>query len=310
MNDTRNRARLLATIAAAASLTFPLSAAADGCTFRGEIVYADDYRKIVIDRADPARAGQSLGPHAPIYPGDTLLVQGDQVIWIRDAPGGELRELTQGDGRVTIAQPETCDVRDGFKATLGGLMSSLKAIIGGPVADQPVPTYPTRSNAGEPDSELSPTGIELNLSDQQLVTSDIVTLGIHWKGMEAKVLLASSNAQDTPLVAAEAKYAPFIDTQLSRPLVVGERLQLVIATELGSVARSIRVVPRDVLPKPASVQSLDDLSPAEAAVYAIWLATEGPPEWRLQGMTLLSETAREDYMAWKVLRGLRAGALE
>ncbi len=289
-------------IGAAALLAFPSSAAADGCTFRGEIVYADDYRKIVIDRSDPVRAGQSLGPHAPLYPGDTLLVQGDQVIWIRDAPGGELREISAGDGRVSIAQPETCDVRQGLSTTLDRLAQSLSSIISGPVAEQPIITHPQRG-------DTAPDGLKLNFERAQFLTGDTMALSVSWSGLGAEVSLRSANDAGV-LSSARSADVPFVDLAFNRPLQPGEELRLDLETEQGVVSRAIRVVPRDALPKPPGVQSLDDFTPDEATIYAIWLATEGPPEWRLQGMSLLAEAAREDYMAWKVLRALSTEGAE
>ncbi|ARE41576.1 hypothetical protein RGUI_3435 [Rhodovulum sp. P5] len=286
------------TIAAAAPFAFPISAAAGGCTFRGEIVYAEDFPRIVIDRADPEHGGQALGPHAPLYPGDVLLVQGDQVAWIRDEPGGDLREITAGDGRVTIGQPETCDVHAGFAVTLRGLYASLNAIIGGPVTDQPIVTYPRR---GDP----APGGLKLAFGDGQLLAAGTEFLSVSWTGLDAEVALRSTT-DDTVLINLRSAGVPLVEGAIERPLQPGEALRLEFETEKGRVTRTIRVVPRGDLPKPAGVESLDDLTPAEATIYAIWLATEGPPEWRLQGMSLLARAARDDYMAWKVLRGLRS----
>lgn len=271
-------------------------AAPDEC-FRGEIVDAEDFAKVVVVRAHPRRGDDSLGRHTPLYGGDTLIVQGDQVVWIRDRPGGELREVTAGQGRVKISEPETCEVRDDFENTLGALMVSLGGIVGGPVADEPVVTYP---RSDEPSG-----GVDLALKGTQLLTSDLDTLSVHWRGPDAHVELRSP-ADAGVRASSESTGTSLVEARIERPLQVGETLELELETKNGAVSRTIRVVPRDQLPKPDGIGSLDGLSVTERTIYAIWLAARGPLEWRLQGISLLAEAARDDYMAWKVLRALRA----
>jgi len=64
------------------------------------------------------------------------------------------------------------------------------------------------------------------------------------------------------------------------------------------------VVANDDLPMPPSVTEQNARSPEEQAVYSIWLMINGPPMWRLQGLSLLAEAAETKYMAWKVWRGV------
>ena len=280
-------------------LALPQQVAADECSFRGEIVLAEDYNRIVLEPAGPARAVTALGPHAPLFPGDTLLVQGNQVVWIRDKPGGKLREITAGDGRVTIGQPETCTVRRGLEVTRGRLISRLMTILKGPVADQVVVMTPRLPG------QASPEGATLAFKDGQLLAEGISTLGLFWTGLDATVSLRST-MDGRVLLSTRSEGIPLVESRFSEPLHAGDRLELLIGTAAGQVTRSVSVVSPDKLPQPAGVESIDNLSATEAAIYAIWLVTEGPLEWRLQGMTLLFQAADFDYMAWKVLRALSA----
>ena len=302
MNSIRKRIPLFLTMVTCATVAFPVHATTESCTFRGEIVYAEDYGKIVIDRADSAGGDQPLGPHSPLYPGDVLVVQADQVVWIRDEPRGKLREITAGDGRVTIGQPESCDVRKGFDLTFDDLKDKLEDILGGPVADQPIATYPRRGDS-------SASGLELAFAEEQMLTADTDLLSVSWTGTDADVALRST-ADDTVLIDGSSSGVPLFEGLLERPLKSGEVLRLEIETESGRAIRTVRVVPRGDLPRPTDIQSLDDLTSTEATIYAVWLATEGPPDWHLQGMSLLAQAARDNYMAWKVLRRLRSGPLE
>ncbi|MEM8942901.1 MAG: hypothetical protein AAGC91_12165 [Pseudomonadota bacterium] len=289
-------------LSSAVALLLPAAVAANGCTFRGEIVYADDYEKIVIERANAAPAGEALGPHAPLFPGDTLLVRGDQVIWIRDEPGGDLREITAGDGRVNIGQPDNCDVRKGFAETLSDLISRLAAILEGPVADQPVVTHPVRGDTAS-------GGLKLAFEQKLLLAEGLDALSVHWVGVDATVELRSTS-DDRVRLSASTDGVPIVEEQLDLPLQAGDELILELRSEEGRVLRAVTVVTMDQLPKPAGVKNLNGLTPSEDTIYAIWLATEGPAEWRLQGMTMLAQAAQDDYLAWKVLRGLTARILE
>jgi len=280
------------------AMTSPLMAGT-GC-FRGEIVSATDYGKISLLPAGSPSAMDAgvLGPHYPLNSGDILSVSGDTVVIIRDRPGGKTRRLTVADDPVIIGAEETCETRPAFQKTFGGMINAtLGVILSGPVAEMPVPTYPRAiSIAG---------GVELPFEDPQYLAAGLEHLAFHWSGPEAEVMLRHEGANDS-LVSAPSRDVPFLAEQLSRPTRTGERLQLMITSRNREITRKIEVLETSALPLPDGLSALENLSSDEAAIYAIWLATEGPPQWRLQGLSMLSVVAEENYMAWKTLRALRA----
>lgn len=276
---------------------YSTAAITQACTFHGEIVHSSDYSKIVIDRAEPGRENEKPGQYTPLFEGDVILLQGDAIALIRSEPGQRPQKITAGDGRVMIGSASDCQVSNNFMQVIINLPRGIIGGLRGPVPDQPVATYPRGGDGAA-------LGIEIDLVEPQWVSADLSTIHIFWRGLNAQVSLIDDAG--TELLTLQSESTPHVEGKLLRTLRPGETLRLVLETELGTRDWAVRVSPQADRPRPEELAGVDNLSEEERAIYAMWLATQGPPEWRLQGMSLLAKAAQTNYMAWKLWRGIWA----
>jgi hypothetical protein len=267
--------------------------------FRGEIVDAEDFTQLVVFRGDETLSGADLGRHSPLFPGDVIVVQGEQPVIIRDKPGGGLRVIGPAAGRVLIESPECCDVTEPFKTTF--LALDIFGILSSPAYDpQPRTTYPVR---GADDA-----GLVLPFAGPQSLSSDLASLSVYWTGSGAVVTLRDPSGQE--IASAKSSDTPFATLPLDDLEWTASEVILELASDTGTRSEKLLIVAATELPRPYGVGDLAMMSEAERAIYAIWLGMEGPQEFRLQGISLLAEAAETDYAAWKVLLALRSGAVE
>lgn len=267
--------------------------------FRGEIVDAEDFSQLVVFRGNETLSGADLGRHSPLFPGDVIVVQGEQPVIIRDRPGGDLRAIGPADGRVLIASPESCDVTEPFKTTF--LALDIFGILSSPAYDpQPRTTYPVRG--------VDDAGLLLPFAGPQSLSSDLASLSVYWTGPGALVTLRDPSGQE--IASAKSSDTPFATLPLHDLEWTASEGILELSSDTGTRSEKFRIVPPTQLPLPDGVRDLATMSEAERAIYAIWLAMEGPQDFRLQGMSLLAEAAETDYAAWKVMLALRSGAVE
>ena len=286
----------------------PLAADESDCLFKGQLLSAAAFDHVRVRRKGEAEPLASVGAHTPLYAGDSVEVLGSEDVIIAASPHDPYQVITKSDGRVIIAEHNICDGRAGAGGIWSNLIPTLQAVLAAPVSSRPVTTMPKRSLFC---GVYSQKGIVLDLDDEQLLVAGQDRLGVHWLGLLADVRVAADH-DAAPLFEASAADL-MADMPLRRAIAPGEGLTLQLASALGSVTRQIRVVPPEALPRPPKIADLvPSFAPSLAVqspwevLYAIWLATEAPPQWHLQGMSLLHRAAPSDPVAEKALHALWA----
>jgi hypothetical protein len=73
---------------------------------------------------------------------------------------------------------------------------------------------------------------------------------------------------------------------------------------------SVARVPEEAAPRGPGVPPTGPLTPEERLANTIWLLAEGEPEWRLFALSDVTDLARTDYGAARLLAAIRAGEIE
>lgn len=279
------------------------------CPFTGEVYRAKSYKDIVLFRGGNPQKKEAVRRHTPLYHRDVLRVLGNQVVEIRDQPGEQLRVIGPEDGEVTIKAPRSCKLDEpGWYVILTRIADAFSAEIDGAVAPEATVTLPARSAEGDTGGE---TRIELPLLPRQYLSSDVDRITVVWGGPSAHASIAGGADQ---ILSAESDWHSWISAQPVRPLLADETLELSVVSlrdPTNAQRVKIRVTAPGKAPRPEGIASVANLSPAERTLYALWLYRDGPPEWRLQALSLLQSASEDNYMAWKLWRAITAhdGAL-
>lgn len=133
----------------------------------------------------------------------------------------------------------------------------------------------------------------------QRIAPRTVTVTFAWKGAADEVHLR--RADGTQVRRLKVNRAQALDVPIAPSLSDGE----LVATGPGGTSQPLRFT-RTSGPVPAPTFLQPGAAGEDASlIHALWLASDGPDEWRLEGLSRLAELARTDYAAAKVMETYR-----
>ena len=289
------------------SLGFGVMAAANECpSFPAYIVSAESFKDVTLyPGGDTENPVKDVGFKTPLRKGDLLEVTGaSNVLTYLTHPNKALVEVIETGEKEPVSLTKLCDKGIERPGLFAAAWQAFETALAGPLVAKPTSTLPKRSLFC---GEYAQKGLVLDLDPEQWVVAGQSALTVHWLGLPAAVsVTAEGEAGGEVLFATEQTDDLQAHAVFPRALAAGEDLKLELRSVLGTFDRTIKVVAPDTLPAPEGVQNVDSLTGASATAYAIWLVNDAPPEWRLQGMTLLAEAAQKDHVALKVWRSLWA----
>jgi len=137
------------------------------------------------------------------------------------------------------------------------------------------------------------------ISGTQLLPPGDVWVSPTWSGRVASLRVEGHDGVRVAIVSAAGKssVAVSIEAEMSHGTLVAESLD--DGSALHWPFRRAEELPRD-----------PDLRDAPATIAALWFATEGPPEWRLYGLSQLRALSVTDFAARRLWEAELAGLLQ
>ena len=266
--------------------------------FIGKIVHADDFDQVNLYRGGDTSVAVRVNAFTQLYWGDLLEVTSDQTIVIRDHPG-KSRPLDRSKGLIRIGEGATCEVRPSMRDLAQTLGAGLTSFIGGPLPAEPRMTMTMKGDDG-----TVPASLTVNLDGPQKIISGQPDLTVWWANRPAIVRLSAPDGVELEARPRMRNFATMAWQDLTDEPIGTWVLSILGPKEILDI--TLEVVPAADLPRPPDVTSLETLNAEERVILASWLSTNGPPEWRLQGWSMLADEAKTSYAAWRLWRGMIA----
>ena len=285
-------------------LTFcalPAIGAEDDCPPIGQILDARRYEGVrVVTKGHPA--GTFALPNQLLYRGDILEIREGHQATIEDRPGAPPRVLRDGSHEIRSDAP--CDLDASFWGKFPTLLTIGLALFTPSTPVQSV-TMPL-SDALIDSADCAPP--TMPFSSPQRVSRRTGYLAALWRGCVKRVVVSDGNGKIFAERSLENRVqSVVIGLPPDWPPKSGHA-ELWVTDGSVWAKQNLTIVAAGAAPLPPGVdRPWTALSSSERAVAALWLALEGPAEWRLQGWSMVEQATERDYLAWKAWTGARAG---